>query len=141
MSAALTGVTAAVVGVIANLGVYFAVHTLFAATTPWSWGPLALQVPDWSTLRPYALALTVIEGLLLFRCKLTVLKTPRHLRRPRARRRPARCTTHLTTNPELNNDLAPKLTHDLHHGQTEGLGASGDKGSIGGAYLVRYLGQ
>ena len=75
VSAALTGVTAAVFGVIANLGVYFAVHTLFAATTPWSWGPLALQVPDWSTLRPYALALTVIAGLLLFRCKLTVLKT------------------------------------------------------------------
>lgn len=75
MSAALTGVTAAVVGVIANRGVYFAVHTLFAATTPWSWGPLALQVPDWSTLRPYSLALTVIAGLLLFRCKLTVLKT------------------------------------------------------------------
>ena len=32
LSAALTGITAAVVGVIANLGVYFAVHTLFAET-------------------------------------------------------------------------------------------------------------
>ena len=49
LSAALTGVTAAVVGVIANLGVYFAVHTLFAATTPFTWGPLTLQIPDWAT--------------------------------------------------------------------------------------------
>ena len=32
LSAALTGITAAVVGVIANLGVYFAVHTLFSET-------------------------------------------------------------------------------------------------------------
>ena len=32
LSAALTGITAAVVGVIANLGLYFAVHTLFAET-------------------------------------------------------------------------------------------------------------
>ena len=32
LAAALTGVTAAVVGVIANLGVYFAVHTLFTGT-------------------------------------------------------------------------------------------------------------
>lgn len=32
LSAASIGVTAAVVGVIANLGVYFAVHTLFSQT-------------------------------------------------------------------------------------------------------------
>ncbi|MGV7636932.1 chromate transporter, partial [Mycobacterium kansasii] len=33
LSAALTGITAAVVGVIANLALYFAFHTLFAETT------------------------------------------------------------------------------------------------------------
>ena len=32
LAAALTGITAAVVGVIANLAVYFALHTLFADT-------------------------------------------------------------------------------------------------------------
>jgi chromate transporter len=40
LSAALTGVTAAVVGVIANLAVYFAVHTLFARTSTVSAGPI-----------------------------------------------------------------------------------------------------
>ena len=38
LSAALTGITAAVVGVIANLAVYFALHTLFTETTQVSAG-------------------------------------------------------------------------------------------------------
>jgi hypothetical protein len=38
LSTALTGVTAAVVGVIANLAAYFAVHILFATTHAWRWG-------------------------------------------------------------------------------------------------------
>ena len=46
LSAALTGITAAVVGVIANLAVYFAVHTLFADTATLAWGPVGLQVPE-----------------------------------------------------------------------------------------------
>ena len=75
LSAALTGVTAAVVGVIANLGVYFAVHTLFASTAPWTWGPLTLELPDLASLRPYAAALTAIAAVLLFRLKISVLKT------------------------------------------------------------------
>ena len=36
LTAALTGITAAVVGVIANLAVYFAAHTLFTQTRTWS---------------------------------------------------------------------------------------------------------
>ncbi|MEP6666834.1 MAG: chromate efflux transporter, partial [Nocardioidaceae bacterium] len=43
MSAALTGITAAVVGVIANLAVYFALHTLFDDTVSVSWGPAHLD--------------------------------------------------------------------------------------------------
>ena len=41
LSAALTGITAAVVGVIANLAVYFAVHTLFATSRPVAVGAAA----------------------------------------------------------------------------------------------------
>jgi chromate transporter len=37
LSSALTGITAAVVGVIANLALYFATHTLFTDTTRESW--------------------------------------------------------------------------------------------------------
>jgi chromate transporter len=45
LSAALTGITAAVVGVIANLAVYFAVHTLFSGTRPVTGGPLRSSCP------------------------------------------------------------------------------------------------
>lgn len=46
LSAALTGITAAVVGVVANLAVYFAVHTLFAGTDPVRWGPVRFDEPE-----------------------------------------------------------------------------------------------
>jgi chromate transporter len=75
LSAALTGVTAAVVGVIANLGVYFAVHTLFADTVPVDrWG-LSLELPDVSTVRWVVLAIAVVAAVLLFRLRWSVLRT------------------------------------------------------------------
>src|SRR5919205_1610213 len=57
LSAALSGITAAVVGVIANLGVYFATHTLFARQHAVTAGPVHVQVPDVTTLRPVALVI------------------------------------------------------------------------------------
>ena len=71
LSAALTGITAAVVGVIANLGVYLAVHTLFRETTKVG----ALELPDISTLRPVALAVALVAAVLIFRLRWTVLRT------------------------------------------------------------------
>ncbi|MEU4562905.1 chromate efflux transporter [Actinoplanes sp. NPDC023936] len=71
LSAALTGITAAVVGVIANLGLYFAVHTLFGTVTT---GPLSLQVPQWDTVRWTPLAIAVIAALLIFKAKWSVLR-------------------------------------------------------------------
>ncbi len=47
---ALRGITAAVVGVIANLALYFALHTLFRATTVADLGPLHLELPNLTTL-------------------------------------------------------------------------------------------
>jgi chromate transporter len=75
LSAALTGITAAVVGVIANLGVYFAVHTLFSATVDVDGGPLSLELPDLGTLRPVPLAIAAVAAVLLFRAKWSVLRT------------------------------------------------------------------
>ncbi len=75
LSAALTGITAAVVGVIANLGVYFAVHTLFAESHDVDRGPLHLELPDVTTLRPVPLVIAVIAAVLLFRVKWSVLRT------------------------------------------------------------------
>jgi chromate transporter len=75
LSAALTGITAAVVGVIANLGVYFAVHTLFSETVALDWSVLSLEVPDVSTVRWVSLAIAVVAAVLLFRVRWSVLRT------------------------------------------------------------------
>jgi chromate transporter len=75
ISAALTGITAAVVGVIANLAVYFAVHTLFTTTHLHRWGPVRLQLPDPGALRPVPLAIATVAALLLFRLRWPVLRT------------------------------------------------------------------
>jgi chromate transporter len=75
LSAALAGITAAVVGVIANLALYFAMHTLFTDTTQKSWGPVTLELPDPTSLRPVSLAITVVAGVLLFRLRWSVLRT------------------------------------------------------------------
>ncbi|GAA4711032.1 chromate efflux transporter [Phytohabitans rumicis] len=74
LSAALTGITAAVVGVIANLGLYFAVHTLFADSHTITDGPLHLQVPDVASLRPVPAAITAIAAVLIFRLRWSVLR-------------------------------------------------------------------
>jgi chromate transporter len=75
LSAALSGITAAVVGVIANLAVFFAVHTLFSHVDTASWGPTSLQVPDPTTLKLGSVAVTVLAAILLFRRKWSVLRT------------------------------------------------------------------
>ena len=75
LSSALAGITAAVVGVIANLALFFALHTLFASTTSLTWGPAHLEVPDLGTLRPVALGIGLAAAVLLFRLKWPVLRT------------------------------------------------------------------
>jgi chromate transporter len=75
LSAALTGITAAVVGVIANLAVYFALHTLFAETSPWQWGPVQLEMPAVSTVQPAAVVIGIVAAVLLFRLNWSVLRT------------------------------------------------------------------
>ncbi|MQA63465.1 MAG: chromate transporter, partial [Actinophytocola sp.] len=72
LSAALTAITAAVVGVIANLGVYFASHTLFAEVRLLDAGPLMLRLPDVSTARPVALGITVLAMVMVFALRWSV---------------------------------------------------------------------
>ena len=74
LSAALTGITAAVVGVIANLGLYFAVHTLFETTHVVTTGPLHLRLPDLATVRPVPVAIAVVAAVLIFRLNWSVLR-------------------------------------------------------------------
>jgi chromate transporter len=75
VSAALTGIMAAVVGVIANLAIYFAIHTLFREGSPVTWGPVDLQLPHLDSLKPLSLAVAGFAALLLFRVKWSVLRT------------------------------------------------------------------
>ena len=75
LSAALTGIMAAVVGVIANLAIYFAFHTLFREVSTFTWGPVDLQVPHLDSLKPLSLAVALFAALLLFRAKWSVLRT------------------------------------------------------------------
>jgi chromate transporter len=75
LSAALTGIMAAVVGVIANLAIYFAIHTLFSDVTTVTSGPVDLQLPEPGSLKPLSLAVAALATLLLFRAKWSVLRT------------------------------------------------------------------
>ena len=75
ISAALTGITAAVVGVIANLAVFFALHTLFGDVHTVDWGPVHLRAPDLSTFRPVSLGIALVAGVLLFRLRWSALRT------------------------------------------------------------------
>jgi chromate transporter len=74
LSSALTGITAAVVGVIANLGVYFAIHTLFSETQQVEWGALSLELPEPASLRLLSVAIAVVAAVLIFRLKWSVLR-------------------------------------------------------------------
>lgn len=75
LAAALTGITASVVGVIASLAVYFAVHTLFDETERVTTGPFDLDVPVLDSLQWSAVAITALGCLLIFRLRWGVLRT------------------------------------------------------------------
>jgi chromate transporter len=72
-SAALAAITAAVVGVILNLAIWFALHVIFAKVDTRDIGPLHLQVPDIATLDPIALAIAALALLALIRFKMPIL--------------------------------------------------------------------
>jgi chromate transporter len=75
LAGALTGITAAVVGVIANLALYFAINTLFAQTHAIHAGPLSMHLPDLTTLRPVPLAITAVAAILIFATRWSMPRT------------------------------------------------------------------
>ena len=70
LNAALSAVTAAVVGVVLNLSVWFSMHVLFARMQRFNYGPLAMEVPQWNTVDLFALLLSVTALLAMLRFKL-----------------------------------------------------------------------
>jgi chromate transporter len=72
---ALQAITAAVVGVILQLAVWFALHTVFASVRELRAGGVRLFVPELATLDPFALAIAAGSCWLLFRTRLGMLGT------------------------------------------------------------------
>ena len=72
ISAALRGITAAVVGVIAYLGLWFGLRLLFAETELLNLGPISMDWPSLGSLQLPALLLSLLAAGLLFvlRCGL-----------------------------------------------------------------------
>jgi chromate transporter len=70
----LAALTAAVVGVIANLTVWFALHVIFEAVNPRQLGPLRVLMPDIRTLDLRAIALVLLAGVLAFRFRFSVIR-------------------------------------------------------------------
>ncbi|UIP06016.1 chromate efflux transporter [Erythrobacter sp. SDW2] len=72
--AGLAAVIAAVVGVIANLALWFALHVLFARVGTMDAGPVSFSLPEWTTLDWRAAVLTVLALLLTFGFKWSVMR-------------------------------------------------------------------
>ncbi|MEM7653469.1 MAG: chromate transporter, partial [Pseudomonadota bacterium] len=73
LSAALGAITAAVVGVILNLAVWFALHVVFGTVNSLNAYGFSLAVPDLSTMKIAAAALVIAAIIALFRFKVGVL--------------------------------------------------------------------
>jgi chromate transporter len=73
LAGALTAITAAVVGVILNLSIWFALHTLFRQTWPVRFFPLSFDMPVLSSVDFPALVLAVAAATAIFRLNIGML--------------------------------------------------------------------
>lgn len=75
VSGALAAITAAVVGVILNLAMWFAIHTLFYTVQPVQGFGFDFDAPLLSSVDPWAMALSLAAMVALFFCKVGMLPT------------------------------------------------------------------
>jgi chromate transporter len=73
LTGALSAITAAVVGVVLNLAIWFAMHALFRGVREVHTAGLNLDVPVWSTLDPASAVLTAIAAIAVFYLKLGII--------------------------------------------------------------------
>jgi chromate transporter len=75
LRAALSAITAAVVGVIVNLSLWFALHVLFRRVAELRFGPLRLLVPELGSWDPAAFVLSTFALVAILKLKLGLPKT------------------------------------------------------------------
>lgn len=78
LSRMLSGITAAVVGAVLNLSVWFTLHTLFGRVDelhPLAWSQVRIWFPDWTTLDWRAVVIAGFALLALFRFHFGMLPT------------------------------------------------------------------
>jgi chromate transporter len=73
LAGALAAITAAVVGVILNLALWFALHYLFGTVTAQRFGPLSLEIPRLDSIDPLAALLSAAALAAILRFKLGIL--------------------------------------------------------------------
>jgi chromate transporter len=75
LSAALAAITAAVVGVVLNLAVWFAVHVMFAEVREVALGPLKTPWPEWASVDAMTAVLAAAALVAMLRFKVGMLTT------------------------------------------------------------------
>jgi chromate transporter len=73
LSAALAGITAAVVGVILNLAVWFSIHALFGRVEERQLSLFVVDIPIWRTMNIVAVILTMAAAIAVFRLRWNML--------------------------------------------------------------------
>jgi chromate transporter len=74
LKAGLASLTAAVVGVIANLSLWFFIHVLFSRVGEGRVGPLRFYLPDWVSFDWRAALLAILSAILVFQLRMNVIK-------------------------------------------------------------------
>ncbi|WMJ72643.1 chromate efflux transporter [Cytophagaceae bacterium ABcell3] len=74
LSTALSAITAAIVGVILNLAVWFSIHTLFEDVRVWEGFGMSVDVPVWDTIDPVAFFIAVAAFIAIFKFKVSIFK-------------------------------------------------------------------
>jgi chromate transporter len=75
VNGALSAITAAVVGVVLNLAVWFALHAIFRDVAPVRGYGFAFDAPVFTSVDPWALALSVAAIIAIFRFKVGMITT------------------------------------------------------------------
>lgn len=75
LASAMSAITAAVVGVILNLAIWFGLHFLFTEARIHSLGPIWIELPVWSSLALPSLVLSIAAAVAIFRFRMSVIPT------------------------------------------------------------------